>query len=43
VPEDQVHEVDISVRRGIRLLVTTGIAERESEVEELKREAELAD
>jgi uncharacterized membrane protein len=43
VPAEQVHEVDISVRRGIRLLVTTGIAEREAEVEELKRDVELAD
>lgn len=25
LPEDQVHEVDMSVRRGMRLLVTTGV------------------
>jgi uncharacterized membrane protein len=43
VPEDEIHEVDISVRRGIRLLVTTGIAERESEIEQLKRDADIAD
>jgi len=41
VPASQVHEVDISVRRGIRLLVTTGIAEREAEVERLRQNAEL--
>lgn len=42
VPAEQVHEVDISVRRGIRLLVTTGIAEREAEVEQLRKNAELS-
>lgn len=26
LPEDQVHEIDMSVRRGLRLLVTTGMA-----------------
>jgi uncharacterized membrane protein len=41
VPDDQVHEVDISVRRGIRLLVTTGIAEAEEEMAELQAEADL--
>lgn len=41
VPDDQVHEVDISVRRGIRLLVTTGIAEAEEELKELQEEADL--
>lgn len=25
LPEDQIHEVDMSVRRGLRLLVTTGM------------------
>jgi uncharacterized membrane protein len=42
VPGDQVHEVDISVRRGIRLLVTTGIAEREGDVADLREEVESA-
>jgi uncharacterized membrane protein len=41
VPDDQVHEVDISVRRGIRLLVTTGIAEAEEEMAELQEQADL--
>jgi len=43
VPADQVHEVDISVRRGIRLLVTTGIAEREEEVRQLREDVEIDD
>lgn len=29
VPESSVHEIDMSVRRGFRLLVTTGIGEEE--------------
>lgn len=33
VPEEDIHEVDISVRRGLRLLVTTGISVED--VEEL--------
>lgn len=41
VPADQVHEVDISVRRGIRLLMTTGIAEQETEMVELQEESDL--
>lgn len=32
VPADQIHHVDISVREGVRLVVTTGIAEREDEL-----------
>lgn len=28
VPEEQVHETDMSVRRGMRLIVTTGMGER---------------
>ncbi len=35
VPEDQVHSVDISVSRAIRLLVTTGIAEEPEEMEQI--------
>ena len=30
VPEDQLHAVDVSVRRGLRLLVTTGLGDEES-------------
>lgn len=41
VPADQVHQLDMSVRRGVRLLVTTGIAERQEELAELQNEAEL--
>lgn len=38
VPAEQLQEIDVSVRQGIRLLVTMGIAEGHSEVEKLKRE-----
>ncbi|WP_335999545.1 DUF502 domain-containing protein [Halorientalis halophila] len=41
VPEGQVHEIDISVRRGVRLLVTTGIAESDEELAQLRSEAGL--
>ncbi|WP_424019548.1 DUF502 domain-containing protein [Halorientalis pallida] len=41
VPEDEIHELDISVRRGVRLLVTTGIAESDEEMAELRAEADL--
>lgn len=27
VPESQVHEIDVSIRRGMRLIVTTGVGE----------------
>jgi len=29
LPEEQVHEVDLSVRHGMRLIVTTGIGDDE--------------
>ena len=40
VPEEKVHEVDISVRRGVRLIVTTGIEERQEEVAALVGDGE---
>ncbi|MEF8776018.1 MAG: DUF502 domain-containing protein [Haloarculaceae archaeon] len=40
VPESQIRELDMSVGRGIRLLVTTGIAEDERELQELKDQVE---
>jgi len=40
-PADTVHEVDISVRRAIRLLMTTGIAEEQSDVEALASQADV--
>ena len=45
IPESQIRELEMSVSRGIRLLVTTGIAEDEREVAELQEEvaADLAD
>ncbi|MFB6302531.1 MAG: DUF502 domain-containing protein [Haloferacaceae archaeon] len=30
LPEDQIHEIDMSVRRGLRLIVTTGIGDQEA-------------
>jgi uncharacterized membrane protein len=38
VPEDEFYPVDIKVSRAIRLLVTTGIAENEEEMEQLHEE-----
>lgn len=40
IPESQIRELDMSVSRGIRLLVTTGIAEDQRELEELQAEVE---
>jgi uncharacterized membrane protein len=40
VPTDQVTDVDMSVSRAIRLLVTTGIAEDERELAQLHRDVE---
>lgn len=36
--DDRVHETDMSVRRGLRLLVTTGIADSEEGLRELRDE-----
>lgn len=36
IPENQVTPLDMSVSRGIRLLVTTGIAESKEEIAELQ-------
>jgi uncharacterized membrane protein len=38
VPDDQVLELDLSVSRAIRLLVTTGIAEKEEELESFQED-----
>jgi uncharacterized membrane protein len=38
VPEEEYHSVDIRVSRAIRLLVTTGIAEKQEELEQLHEE-----
>lgn len=38
VPAADITELDLSVSRGLRLLVTTGIAEEEAEMEELTAE-----
>lgn len=45
LPESKVRELDMSVSRGIRMLVTTGIAEDEGEMEALQEEVaeELAE
>lgn len=36
VPEGRVHETDLSVRQGLRLVVTTGITSEQEELEELR-------
>ncbi|MEF8791550.1 MAG: DUF502 domain-containing protein [Haloarculaceae archaeon] len=36
VPESTLHETDLSVRRAIRMLVTTGVAESADELSELQ-------
>lgn len=38
IPEDQVIELDVSVSRAIRLLVTTGIADKEKDLEEFQQD-----
>lgn len=38
---DRIHETDMNVRRGLRLLVTTGIADTEAELRELQEDSEL--
>lgn len=40
VPKDQVREIDMSPRRGIRLMVTTGMAETSEDLEKLEAEIE---
>lgn len=42
VPESRVHETDLSVRRGLRLIVTTGIADTEAEMKKLREESGVA-
>lgn len=39
VPERQVHETDIPIRRGLRLVMTTGITQSAAETERLRRES----
>lgn len=39
VPESEIVSVDLSVSRAIRLMVTTGIAESQEEIEELQSQA----
>lgn len=38
VPTSQLHETEMSIRRGIRLVMTTGMAESAEEAEQLRRE-----
>lgn len=38
IPADEITELDMSVSRGLRLIVTTGIAEERSEMEALQEE-----
>lgn len=37
VPSERLHETDLTVRQGLRLVVTTGITSDRDEIEELKR------
>ncbi|MFB6117172.1 DUF502 domain-containing protein [Halosegnis sp.] len=39
VPESHVHETDLSVRRGLRLIVTTGIADTQDELAAFREDA----
>lgn len=39
VPESRVHETTLSVRRGLRLIVTTGIADSRAELEAFRKTA----
>lgn len=41
VPETDVYDLDISVRRAIRLLMTTGMAEEQSDIERLAEESDV--
>ena len=41
LPDEEVHEIDMSVRRGIRLMVTTGMAETSEDLEELEAEVDV--
>lgn len=41
VPEDELMEIDMSPRRGIRLLVTTGMAESSSDLDALENEYDV--
>ncbi|WP_276259306.1 DUF502 domain-containing protein [Haloglomus litoreum] len=40
VPDDRLHETDLSVSQAVRLLVTTGVAESEEEFEEMREDLE---
>ena len=40
VPESTLHETDISVRRAVRMLVTTGVAESAADLERLQQEVD---
>jgi uncharacterized membrane protein len=41
LPESEVHEIDMSVRRGIRLMVTTGMAETSEDMEDLESSVDM--
>jgi uncharacterized membrane protein len=40
VPRSNIHETEMSVKRALRLLVTTGVAESEDELAELQEEVD---
>lgn len=41
IPESEVHDVDLSVRRAIRLLMTTGMAEDQSGIDAIAAETDV--
>lgn len=40
LPESEVHEIDMSVKRGVRLMITTGMAETSEDLEALEAEVD---
>jgi len=40
VPDSTLHETDVSVRRAVRMLVTTGVAEGADDLERLQKEVD---
>lgn len=40
VPEEEITEIDMSPRRGIRLLVTTGMAETKADIDQLEKDVD---
>lgn len=41
LPESEVHEIDMSVKRGLRLTITTGMAETSEDLQALESEVDM--